>query len=133
MSQENVEIVRAWNDAYNRRDIDGLLAVERPGNRVQVDLRGSRDRRCLSRARRRLDYFKTLDDAYERFEVVPQDFIDAGASVLVISGAVWRGRESGAEGTTSIFVASHLKAGRMLRVETFTDRPQALEAVGLPE
>jgi len=27
MSQENVEIVRRANDAYNRRDLDGMLEV----------------------------------------------------------------------------------------------------------
>jgi hypothetical protein len=32
-------------------------------------------------------YFKTLDDAYERFEVVPQDIIDAGAAVLTVAQA----------------------------------------------
>ena len=79
------------------------------------------------------EYFKTLDDAYERFEVVPNDLRDAGAAALIVANADWRGKESGAEGTTSIFVAFWLRAGKVLRVETFTDRAQALEAVGLSE
>ena len=133
MSQENVEIVRRWIDAYNRRDIDGLLEL----SDVEIEFKSifaAVETGGVFRGQPGVyDYFKTLDDAYGRFEVVPRDFIDAGASVLVIAGAEWRGKESGAEGTTSIFVASHLKAGRMLRVETFTKRPQALEAVGLQE
>jgi hypothetical protein len=27
MSQENVEVVRRWTEAHNRRDIDGLLEL----------------------------------------------------------------------------------------------------------
>ena len=30
MSQENVEIVRRANDAYNRRDLDGMLELWAP-------------------------------------------------------------------------------------------------------
>jgi hypothetical protein len=52
---------------------------------------------------------------------------------LTVAQAEWLGRDSGAEGTTSIFVACWLRAGRVLRVETFADRAQALEAVGLRE
>jgi ketosteroid isomerase-like protein len=30
MPQENVEIVRRWNDAYNRRDLETLLELTDP-------------------------------------------------------------------------------------------------------
>jgi len=133
MSQENVEVVRRWTEAYNRRDIDGLLEL----SDVDIEFRSifaAIETGGVFRGQPGVfAYFKTLDDAYERFEVVPQDIIDAGAAALVVAQAEWRGRDSGAEGTTSVFVASWLRAGRILRVETFTDRAQGLEAVGLRE
>jgi hypothetical protein len=49
----------------------------------------------------------------------------------VTAEAHWNGRGSGAEGKTPIFVACWLRTRRLLRVETFTDRATALEAVGL--
>jgi hypothetical protein len=79
------------------------------------------------------DYFRTLDDAYEHFVVVPREFIDAGAAVLMLATAEWRGKASGAEGQTEISVASWIRAGKVFRAETFTSREEALEAVGLRE
>jgi hypothetical protein len=38
MSQENVEIVRAWYDAFNREDWDAMLKDAAPG--FEVDSRG---------------------------------------------------------------------------------------------
>ena len=79
------------------------------------------------------EYFKTLDDAYEQFELAPQDFIDVGAAVLMVAHIDWRGRASGAEGRGPLFAVFWLRAGRVFREESFTDRAEALEAVGLRE
>jgi hypothetical protein len=45
----------------------------------------------------------------------------------------WRGKGSGAHGQTPIVAAFWLRAGKVFREETFTDRADALEAVGLSE
>jgi ketosteroid isomerase-like protein len=131
MSQENVEIVQRWIEAYNRRDMDGLIQVSAP----DIEFRSIfvavetefRDHKGL------FAYFGTLDDAYERFVVLPEHMIDAGAAVLMLANAEWRGKTSGAEGTTPIATAFWLRAGKVFRAETFTDHSEALEAVGLPE
>jgi ketosteroid isomerase-like protein len=78
-------------------------------------------------------YFTELDDVYERFEVVPSDMIDAGSAVLMVAHARWRGKASGAEGETPIHTAFWLKTGKVFRMETYSDRAEALEAVGLSE
>ena len=78
-------------------------------------------------------YFKMLDEAYDRFEVVLNEFIDAGAAVLTVGHAEWRGKASGAQGETPILPAFWLRARKVFRAETFTDRAEALEAVGLSE
>jgi hypothetical protein len=43
------------------------------------------------------------------------------------------GKASGAEGETAVLPAFWLRARKVLRAETFTDRPEALEALGLSE
>jgi ketosteroid isomerase-like protein len=131
MSRTNVEVVQHWLDAYNRRDIDGLIAladrdIEFRSMFVAVEpiFRGYEGIRT---------YFDGLEDAYDHFQVVPIEFIDAGAAVLWMGHFEWRGKESGAGGTTQIVPAQWLRAGKVFRIETFTDRTEALEAVGLTE
>jgi ketosteroid isomerase-like protein len=130
MSQRNVQIVRSWFDAYNRRDFDSLLEITDEEcdfkSRFVALESGFRGHAGFPHA-----YFRTLDEAYEHFQVIPSDFVDAGAAVITIATADWRGKASGAEGRLPIFVAHWLRAGKVLRAETFTDHAEALEAVGL--
>jgi hypothetical protein len=42
----------------------------------------------------------------------------------------WRGHESGAEGSSPLFAVLWLRAGKVFREESFTDREAAMEAVG---
>jgi ketosteroid isomerase-like protein len=132
MSQENVEIVRRWIELFNRRDIEGLVGLTEPGFEmksllvaIESDARGYAE---FPHA-----YFQQIDEAYERLQSVPNDFIDAGAAVLVVTRIEWRGRRSGAYGQTPIVAAFWLRDGKVYREETFTDRAEALEAAGLSE
>jgi ketosteroid isomerase-like protein len=133
MSQENVAVVRRWIEVYNRRDIEALIEVSDADIEFRSIFAAIETGGVFRGYPGVFEYFKTLDDAYERFEVVPHDVLDAGAAALMVADADWRGKESGAEARTSIFVAFWLRAGKVLRVETFTDRAQALDAVGLRE
>jgi ketosteroid isomerase-like protein len=131
MSQQNVEIIRRWNAAYNTRDHNSLRELTHPEFEFQTIFLTVES---VFRGHEGLDaYFKAIDGSYERFVVPGDEFIDAGAAVLVVGRAEWRGRESGAEGTMPLFVAAWLRAGKVFRIETFTDRSEALEAVGLSE
>lgn len=55
------------------------------------------------------------------------------AAVLMVANVDWCGKESGARAETPIVSAFWLRAGKVFREETFTDRAEALEAVGLSE
>jgi ketosteroid isomerase-like protein len=120
MSRENVEAVRRWIDAYNRRDFDELIELTDPDFEFRSRFV------AMESVFRGYDgfpyaYFETLDDAYEQFVVVPREVIDAGAAVLMIGHAEWCGKASGARGKTP------------MRGETFTEGTEALDAVGLSE
>ena len=132
MSQENVELVRRWIELFNRRDTAGLIELTEPDFEmksllvaIESDFRGEAD---FPHA-----YFEQIDDAYEDFQSVPDEFIDAGGAVLVATRLNWRGRASGAHGETSIVAVFWVRDGRVFREETFTDRAEALEAAGLSE
>ena len=53
------------------------------------------------------------------------------AGVLMVAVARWRGKASGAEGHTPIFVACWLRAEKIFRLEVFTERAPGFHAVGL--
>ena len=134
MSQENVEIVRRWVELYNERDTDGLIELTTPDYEMKSVFAGVESGGIFrGYAGFPFAYFKTLDEAYEQFTLVPQDFIDVGAAVLMVAHIDWRGRGSGAEGRGPLFALFWLRAGRVFREESFTVRADAFEAAGLPE
>jgi ketosteroid isomerase-like protein len=131
MSQENVEVVREWADAYNRRDIEGLLELSDPDIEFRSIFAGIESGGAFRGRAGVYEYFKAIDDAYEAFQVPPEELLDAGAAVLILGHGVWTGRGSGASDRTRIFVAVWLRTAKVMRVETFTDRAEAFEALGL--
>jgi ketosteroid isomerase-like protein len=132
MSQENVEIVQRFIEAYNRRDFEGIIELMDPTFEFRSRFVGIESVHRASEGFPHT-YFKMLDEAYDRFEVVLSEFIDAGAAVLAAGRAEWRGKASGAQGETPILPAFWLRARKVFRAETFTDRTEALEAVGVRE
>lgn len=131
MSQGNVEVVRRWVEAYNNRAIESLMALSTSDIEFRSRFAGMESGGVFRGYPGMADYFKSIEDAYEHFDVLPDQYIDAGAAVLVIAHADWRGRESGAAARTPVFPVVWLRAGEVFRVETFADEPAAREAVGL--
>ena len=133
MSQDNVEIVQRWVEAYNRREVERLLDVSHP----EVEFRSvfaALESSGVFRGREgALEYFREIDSAYDDFVLVPLEFLDTAEQVLLAAEAKWRGKESGAVGSTPVWLAFWLRTGKVLHEQTFTDRTEAREAVGLSE
>ena len=106
MSEENVEAVRRFLDAYNRRDIEALLAELDP----------------------EVEWHPALPEALELSEIR-----DLGDQVLAVGSFRTVGRGSGVEMESPLGVVSDMKDGRATRVLTFLDPRDALEAAGLSE
>src|SRR5215216_2817182 len=109
MSQENVEVVRRFLEAYNRRDFEGMIDVMDATFEFRSRFVGIES---VHRASEGFPYtyFKMLEEAYDHFEVVLSEYIDAGAAVLTAGHAEWRGKASGAQGQTPILPAFWLRA-----------------------
>lgn len=133
MSEVSVKVVRRWIEAYNRRDIEGLLELSDPDIEFRSIFAGIESGGAFRGSTGVYEYFEAIEDAYESFQTLPDEYLDAGAGVVILSQAVWTGRGSGASGTTRIAVVVWLRKTKVMRVETFTDRTEALEAAGLSE
>src|SRR6059058_3420362 len=92
MSQENVEIVKAKIDAYNREDWDALFKDAAPG--FEMDLSRAvgpwRGVFGLDQNRR---FVGELAEYWESLRIEPHEFIEAGDLVVVPLTMHGRGRE----------------------------------------
>ncbi len=133
MSQENVETVRRSFLAFNRRDIAAMLEGIDPDAEwvpIMAEFEG-RVYRGHGGVRR---WIQDLEDHWEHFEVDAQEFHDLDDRVLALGCWRARGRVSGIGlETQSATWHFHFKAGVIVRMQTYTDRTEGLEAAGLSD
>ena len=130
MQQENVEIVRRHQDAWNRRDLAAWLASFRPDG--QIDW--SRSRGPLKGVYSGSDELKVFWGAFwSMFDDVQVELheVTAGRSDVVITNTAHvRGRDGIEVSARSTFVWT-VEHGKIARLRMFQEREEALEAAGL--
>jgi ketosteroid isomerase-like protein len=132
MSQENVEIVKALNEAFNRRDWNRLTELIDPDVELHGTIGGLEEDlvvRGLDGIRLRFEIEDNEIWDEHRFE--PQEFIDAGDQVVVLQREYQRGKSSGVELGIDTASILHLRDGRIVRMQGYMDRAAALEVAGL--
>jgi ketosteroid isomerase-like protein len=132
MSEENVEIVRRHNEAWNRRDLTAWLGSF--GSGAEVDW--SRSRGPLKGVYRGYGELEVFWDAFHStFEDVHVEFhafTEAGSDVVVPNTSHIRGRQGIEVVARSNFVFT-VENGQITRLRMFQERAEALEAAGLSE
>jgi ketosteroid isomerase-like protein len=135
MSQENVDVVMSYIDAWNRRDFDAVMSMLDPT--FEIDLSRSRAPyqgvyRGRSEARGRLaDMWDIWEEIH--LDLESGEFIGIGDQVVAVVPAHLRGRETGIELSGTAAVVCTIRDGRIVRHQVWQSRTEALEAVGLPE
>jgi ketosteroid isomerase-like protein len=84
----------------------------------------------LDAIRDNIEHWKS---AWEELEVTAEEFIDAGDRVLVTVHHRGRGRESGIEVDARFYEVYAVSDGKVVRVDEYAQRAEALEAAGLPQ
>jgi ketosteroid isomerase-like protein len=135
MSQQNVESFKRFADANNRRDVDALLAELDPDVEWQSAVLGSMGgdatvHRGHAGVRRML---RDLYEAFSEFRVEFSDIRDLGDRVVATGRWITRGGESGAEVTPPLASVVDFENGKAIRVRSYLDPKEALEAAGLSE
>jgi ketosteroid isomerase-like protein len=131
MSQENVEIVRATYDAYNRGDLDAALKDMAP--EFELDwTRAVGPQRGVYRLDQTRAFLIDFLEAFESTRVVPDEFIEAGEQVVVPQTGYIRGRD-GIEATARIALVWTVRDGAIVQACLFQQKQEALEAAGLSE
>jgi ketosteroid isomerase-like protein len=71
--------------------------------------------------------------AWEDFDVIAEEFLDAGDQVVVTARHRGRGRASGVIVDARFYDVYTLRDGKITRADEYADRAEALEAAGLQE
>ncbi len=133
MSQENVDRVRAAIDAFNRGDLNGLVAdMSRDFEYIPSGRLPDADK-----AYRGPDEFKRfigwLTDQFDDARLEVHQFIDAGDQVVASVSNRGRGKASGVETSWNVWLVWTLRDAKAIRAQAFIERADALKAAGLRE
>ena len=131
MSQENVEIVKAWYDAFNRDDSDAMVKDAAPGFVVDFS-RAVGPWRGVFGLDQALRVVREFRGTWESARQEPHEFIEAGDLVVVPSTLHLKGR-GGIEVVASATLVWTIRNGAIERVTMYQERQDALEDLGLSE
>jgi ketosteroid isomerase-like protein len=132
MSRENVALVRRSFEAFARGDFDAAFSGYDPGAEwcTAADEPDQQTYRGMEGVRH---FVESLSDPWQdRFTDVMEfeAFIDRGDWVVVPWSARLRGRGSGVPIEIKETYAVRVRDARIVRVEEYRSREQALEAIG---
>jgi ketosteroid isomerase-like protein len=131
MSQENVEIVKAAIEAWQRQDWDAMLQDVAPG--FEVDLsRAIGPHQGVFNVDQVRPVLEEFAQNWESVRVEPLEFIDAGDLVVEPQTTHVRGRDGIEASATGTFVWT-IRDRAIERVSLYQEREDALKALGLSE
>jgi ketosteroid isomerase-like protein len=132
MSQENVEIVQSFYDAWARNEFPGPIELmdpeieyANPAGAVEPGTR--RGRTAFARA------VEKIFEGWETWQMEPEEFQAVGNQVAVVLSYRARGRGSGVEVQGRESALWTLNNGKVCRYAWFHEPTDALEAAGLRE
>jgi ketosteroid isomerase-like protein len=135
MSEKNVEAFKRGADAYNRRDVEALLAELHP----QIEWRPllpvllGGEAAVYTGHEGARQGIRELEEAFTELRAEPLEFQDLGERVLAIGRLHGRGKESGVETESPIAWLVDFADGKVVRIREYVDPDEALEVAGLRE
>jgi ketosteroid isomerase-like protein len=132
MSQENVEIAKQAIDAFERRDIEALRAVNDPDIELDWSESLGPEAGVYQGMDAVLRVWANYFDAFEAIAIPVDRFIDAGDSVVIPNVSRSLGRDGVEVFARSTFVLT-MRDQKVIRLALYHETEQALKAVGLAE
>jgi ketosteroid isomerase-like protein len=132
MSEENVEVVRRYFEAYDRDDVDGWKSLLAP----EVEFRPLGARLMGGSSVGREDVARTIIEflgSFASYSLSPEAFHDAGDQVVVVLRRSARSSRSSAPIEDRFAQLFSLRDGRIIGMRSFPEPHDALEAAGLSE
>jgi ketosteroid isomerase-like protein len=131
MADEDADVVRKAWAAINRRDIPATLGYLDPAIEA-IPFGAAMEGRVYRGHEGVLGWLEQeLWATYETFETHPDEIQEVGGHLLAFGHWIARGKESGVELKVTATWVLDVRDGKIVRWQTYTDRAEALEAVGL--
>ena len=116
MPNDNVEVVRRFVDCWRRLDWDGAARLLDPDVEQLGTAGGVEEGRVLRGAEEIRRDYETVEETWEEHRVEPQEIIDAGDRVVVLTREYQRGKASGVESEIDTAAVFELRDGRIVRL-----------------
>jgi ketosteroid isomerase-like protein len=132
MSQENLQLLRAWIEAFNRRDREAIARLNHPAIewRTSVEDPDATTHRGQEAVRGYLDgYIESFPDLH----IEATECFAVGNDRVFTTNRFSGHSANGVPMDWLLTTVSTYDEGLVVRVTEYFDRNEALEAVGLPE
>jgi ketosteroid isomerase-like protein len=128
MPRDDVETLRAAYEALNRRDIPGTLhvlddAAEWHEHSELPEADSYRGREVIQA------FLESFLESWDEFRQEVEDLIAEDGKVLILLHMIGRGKGSGIRVEARYAHLWTMRDGRGVRIDTYTDRQEALEAL----
>jgi ketosteroid isomerase-like protein len=132
MSQQNMERIREAYRRVNESGFAGIVEVIDP--RFEMDApQGVESSQAHDKEGLR-QWFRKMDEVWEELRFDPKEIIDLDEDrVLAVAHTSAHGRGSGIEISQDLTHVWTLREGKLIRLNTYSTKAEALEAVGLSE
>lgn len=130
MEQRQLHITKLAIAAFNAVDVDafvGFASEDFEWSPSMSPIEGERFHGADGIRR----YFELLGDAWERFEIEPERYLETDAGVLMLGRLHGQGRGSGAAAESSLGMAFDFHGEEIARIRGFLDHETACAATGL--
>jgi ketosteroid isomerase-like protein len=132
MAHANLDLLRLGVEAFNHGDVEAFKALFSADAEI-VPLRGALEG-TVYRGQDAADrFFADLDDTWENLEVEMDEVRDGGEWILAFGLLRARGASSGADVALRLGWVLRSRNGILTGFRVYTDRAEALEAVGLSD
>ena len=132
MSSDNVELVKAFFDAYNARDGQAVDRLLDPDAQVTtLSARAGLAARWERGGTRR--YFEQLEESWADLRAEAEEYRELGDRVVAVGRMRGTGQASHVEIVRIFATVFVVRNSRFLRVDTYDDPRTALEAAGISE
>jgi ketosteroid isomerase-like protein len=132
MSQDNVEVAKAFYDAYNARNNEALDRFLHPEAEITtLSARGGLGGDWSRGATRK--YFEQLDEAWSGLRIEIEDYREVGERVVALGVARGAGVSSHIEVVSDFAAVLVVRDSQIVLVDSYSNWKDALEAVGLRE
>ena len=133
MSQENVEIARRAYEAFNRGDLQAMVADLAPNFEYATTGAIPGMTGVYRGGAGILGFLEWIWSEFERPSMEVHELVDAGDQVMAAVTLRGRGKQSGVGTSWDVWHVWTMEHGKVVHGQAFTSRAEALEAARLSE